>query len=381
MKNLSALFLVLGLLAVPSSTLAVAFEEHTSWHKEPNLETEKGISLGQSVIEMGMRYRFLFSDSYFNSDAKIDDAPYKYSVSIMEFFGAFGFTENWTMWLNIPVVCSTESDVERARTSNGDIGDCETGALYQFFRRSDPTLSMGLGLRWKLPTGSEAPGAQTFNITGTGITDVELFYLGRWQIIQNLSVGWATGYNIRFPGSVQYLFDRHTSITNAFLDLGDELFFRIEAIGAIDMLSVSVTAEFRYRFPTKVGMAEYIAEDVHWTNPRNDNSSENDDFLLFNGATYKEWDVHERLDPTRPMVSNAGYLFSVSPRIIFRPLTWLDFTVYAKFHLLGKNTIYLTDKDENNTSFNNFMPMQMLGYNLGDVMVLGEAGAHFTTRW
>ena len=106
MKNLSALFLVLGLLAMPASTWAVAFEEHTSWHKEPILETEKGISLGQSVIETGIRYRFLFSDSYFNSDAKIDDAPYKYSVSIMEIFGSFGFTENWTMWLNIPVVWS-----------------------------------------------------------------------------------------------------------------------------------------------------------------------------------------------------------------------------------------------------------------------------------
>jgi hypothetical protein len=381
MRNIPALFLVLGLVAFPSSSFASAFEDHTGWQKEPRLETEKGVSLGRSVLEMGMGYRFLHSDAYFNSNGKIGEAPMKYSVSVLDIFGAFGFTENWTMWANIPIVWSSQTEANRARSSDGEIGDCETGLLYQFYRKNDPTLSMGMGMRWKLPTGNEAPGAKNLNITGTGITDVELYYVGRWQFLKNLSMGWATGYNIRIPGSVQYLSDRNNSITNAFLDLGDELFFRADITGAIDMLSVQITAEFRYRFPTKVGMPEYIAEYVQWTDPKNGNSQVDDEFLVYNGATYQEWDVHENLDPNRPLVSNAGYLFSVTPRVVFRPLDWIDLSVYARLHLAGKNSIYLTDKDGNNSSLDNFMPMQALGLNLGDVMVLGEAGANLTARW
>jgi len=381
MKNLTALMVVIGLLALPGQIRATAFEDHTGYQYEPRLETSKGVSLRKSVIEFSMGYRFLYSDTYFNSDGKLDDAPMEYSISIMDLHGAFGFTENWTMWMNVPVVWSFEKNSDRDRSSEGEIGDCETGLIYQFYRREDPLLSMGIGLRWKLPTGNEAPGAKNLNITGTGITDIELFYTGRWQIMKNLSVGWATGYNVRLPGSVQYLSDRHSSITNAFLDLGDELFLRAEVTGAIDILAVRLTGEFRYRFPTKVGMPEYRAEVVGWTVPKNDGEREEEEFIIYNGADYAEWDVHEGLDPTKPLVSNVGYLFSLTPTIILRPLDWLDISVFARFHLLGKNSIYLTDKDDNNSSFDNFMPMQTLGLNLGDVMVLGEAGGNITARW
>ncbi len=381
MKNLAAVFVALGLVALPRAVWSGAFEEHTSWQHEPRLETAKGISLGKSVIEVSMGYRYLYSDAYFDSDAKIGSAPMKYSMSILDIQGAFGFTENWTLWVDIPIVWSTERDAARARSAEGEMGDSQVGLLYQFFRRNDPTLSMGMGLRWKLPTGNEAAGAKNVNITGTGSTDVELYYIGRSQLLRFLSIDWSGGYNIRFPGTVQYLSDRQSYITNAFLDLGDELFLKVGATAAIEMLAFSLSAEFRYRFPTKVGMPEYRAEILDWTVPKNGNSREQDTFIIYNGANYADWGVHQRLDPTRPLVSNAGYLFTLTPRILFRPFDWLDLDIYARFHLAGKNSIYLTDKDGDNSTFDNFMPMQAIGTKLGNSVIMGEAGANCTVRW
>lgn len=381
MKNLAAVVVALGISIVPAAAWSGAFDKHSSWQHEPRLETAKGISLGKAVIEVGMGFRYLFSDSYFNSDAEIGSAPKKYNISIMDVHGAFGFTENWTLWTDIPIVWSTELQTARSRSADGELGDSRVGLLYQFFRRNDPTLSMGMGLLWKLPTGNEAPGAKNLNITGTGSTDVELFYSGRAQLLRFLAIDWSGGYNIRFPGTVQYLSDRQSYITNAFLDLGDELFLQVGVTGAIDMLAVGISAEFRYRFPTKVGMPEYRAEVVDWTVPKNNNSSEQDTFIIFNGADYADWDVHERLDPTRPLASNAGYLFSIRPRILFRPLDWIDLEVFARIYLAGKNSIFLTDKDGDNSSFDNFMPMQAIGSSLGGNVILGETGVNCTVRW
>ncbi len=381
MRNLPVFFLFLGWLALPLSAAAGAFERHTGWQEEPILETEKGISLGKSVLEMGMGYRFLSSDTYFNSDGKLDAAPYQYSISVLDISWRFGFTENWTFWGNVPLVWSTERDAQRPRSAEGDIGDTEIGVLYQFLRKDDPTLSMGLGLRWKLPTGNEAPGAREFNITGTGITDVEITYLGRWQLLRHLALGWTAGFNVRFPDSVQYLSDRNSSITNAFLDLGDELFLRAELTGAVDKVAVHLAAEFRYRFSTKLGLPEYRAETVRWTDPKNDYAQVEEEFMVFNGTRYMDWDVHQQLDPAKPLVSNAGYLVSLTPRVVYRPLAWLDISLFMRFHMLGKNSIYLTDKDSNNSSIDNFMPMQALGTSLDDRVVLGEAGTNLTLRW
>ena len=55
--------------------------------------------------------------------------------------------------------------------------------------------------------------------------------------------------------------------------------------------------------------------------------------------------------------------------------------IYARFHLAGKNSIYLTDKDGDNSSFDNFMPMQAIGTKLGHSVIMGEAGANCTVRW
>jgi hypothetical protein len=220
------------------------------------------------------------------------------------------------------------------------------------------------------------------NITGTGTTDVELSYLGRWQALENLSVGWAAGYNLRFPGQVQYLSDRHSYVTNAFLDLGDELYLQAEGTLATDMFALRVMGEFRYRLSTEVGMPEYRVEELSWINPKS-GETETEEYLLYNGASYVEWDVPKDLVPvpSDELVSSAGYLVSITPQLIFRPVYWLDITLTATIYLLGKNTIYLTDKDRNNATFDNFMPMQALGSNLGGVAVLGEVGGYTTIRW
>lgn len=371
-------------LLLPATAPGAAFEEHTSWQKEPVLETAKGISLGKAVMEMGTAFRYLHSDAFFNSAGKIqtiddDEGWMQFDIMVLDLFARYGFTENWTLWFNIPIVWSSNDDPVRVRESEGLIGDCETGLLYQFFRENDPTLSMGVGLRWKLPTGQETPGAKDVNITGTGTTDVELFYAARWQILRYLNIGLSTGYNIRFPGAVQYISDQHTSITNAFLDLGDEIFLRGEATGAIDWGAVRLIAEFRYRLPTEVAMPEFIPEMIQWRNPRT-GETEEETYLLYNGASYEKWGVHERLDPTKDVVSSAGYLFSLTPQIIVRPLDWIDVTLYTKLYLMGKNSIFLTDRDSNNQSFDNFMPMQSLGTSLG-FAVLGELGGYATIRW
>ncbi|RLB58480.1 MAG: hypothetical protein DRI34_04685 [Deltaproteobacteria bacterium] len=366
---------------LPVLARAGAFETHTGWQHEPRLETARAVSLGKSVLEMSVGSRFLISDSFFNSDGDIAPAPYRYFVSVLDFHGAFGFTDNWTMWLDLPLVWSEQTDNGANRRADGELGDAEAGLLYQFYRSADPLVSLGLGVRWKLPTGNEAPGNRTVNITGTGTTDIELFFTGRWQVWRYLALGGGLGYNVRLPGAVQFLSDRHSSITNAFLDLGDELFFRLQATAALEWLALRLTGEFRWRFPTKVGMAEYRAEQVDWSVPKNGGSSDGDEFILFNGVRYQEWRLHQRLDPSGELVSNQGFLVTLTPRIIIKPLDWLDIDLFARFHLLGRNSIYLTDKDGDNPSFNNFMPMQVLGTSLGDSVVLGEMGLTVTTRW
>ena len=380
MKKISVICIILGVV-LPGTVIGGAFEQHTGWQKEPLLETEKGITLGKSVIEMITGVRYLDSTSFFNSHGKIDDAPMDFSVITWDLIVRFGFTGNWTFSAHIPVIWSEEEDALRVRSTEGEIGDSEVGVLYQFFRQNDPTLSMGVSLLWKLPTGGEAPGTRNVNITGTGTTDVELAYLGRWQVLSNLSVGWATGYNIRFPGPVQYLSDRHSYVTNAFLDLGDELFLRAEGTLAIDMFALKVIGEFRYRFSTEVGMPEYRVEELSWINPKS-LEPETEEYLLYNGASYQEWDVPKDLVPfpSEDMVSSAGYLISITPQLIIRPLEWLDITLTAKLHLLGRNTIYLTNKDGDNATFDNFMPMQTLGRSIG-FAVLGEVGGYTTVRW
>ncbi len=367
--------LILSLALIPGTALGVAFEEHSSWQKEPWLETEKGVSLGMSVLEMGTGVRFLRSDTYFNSNGNIDEAPYQYDVLTWDIFWRFGFTENWTLWGNLPMVWSDQTNSDRTRKAEGKLGDAETGILYQFFRRNDPTISMGAKLRWKLPTGSEVPGENNLNITGTGTTDVELSYIGRWQLFRYLALGWNVGYNIRLPGPVQYILDRNTSITNAWLDLGDEINAELDLIGGVEYVALHLKARFSYRFATKLAVPEFKAETVRWTNPIT-GEEEEDEFLIYNGATYKKWAV---LSPTGNEVSSSGMLFSLTPRLIIRPVDWLDLIVYTTIHLFGSNSIYVTDKDGNNLSIDNFMPMQTLGTDKG--LVIGESGFQVLVRW
>ena len=59
MKRVTALLITAALVILPAKVLASAFEDHSSWQKEPWLETEKGISVGKSVLEMGMGFRFI----------------------------------------------------------------------------------------------------------------------------------------------------------------------------------------------------------------------------------------------------------------------------------------------------------------------------------
>jgi hypothetical protein len=377
MRKLVHAILLPCLILLPSLAWAGAFEVHTSWQEEPRLESEKGISLGRAVLEFGSGFKWLNSDTFFNSSGHTQTAPYQYTVYTWNWFVRFGLTENWTLWGDIPVVWSNQQDVTRPRKTTSTMGDAEVGALYQFYRKNDPTLSMGFALRWKLPTGSEAPGGQKFNITGTGITDVELSYLGRFQIIRNLSIGWAVGYNLRFPGTVQYISDQHTSITNGNIDLGDEIFGQAELIGGIEFFSVQLGVQFKYRLPTKVAAPEFRAETLRWIGA--DGETLEEQYVIYNGSKYQTWDVHEKLDPRKDLVSSAGYVVTLTPKIIIRPLKWLDITAYLKLHPWGQNSIYVTDKDSNNNSLNNFMPMQTLGN--GKKIVLGDVGASVTVRW
>jgi hypothetical protein len=419
MKRVTALLITSALAILPTTVLGSAFEDHTSWQKEPWLETAKGISLGKSVLEMGTGFRFIHATDFFNTSGKIDGGTFwediyedlndpnsflgrkqksrnsymnkRYDIYTWDLFWRFGFTENWTLWGTIPFVWSAEDQFLEAadltgggnwnesRTADFEIGDCQAGVLYQFYRKDDPTLSLGLSLLWKLPTGNEAPGEMDVNITGTGTTDVEISFLGRWQVMRYLSVGWATGYNIRFPGTVQYLMDNHTGFTNAMVDLGDELYIRGDAIVGIEYIALQVLAEFRYRFETQVAVPDFRAETVQWENPRT-GEIETETYLLHNGARYEDWDIHELFDPNKELVSSSGYLLTITPRLIVRPLDWLDVTGYVKLHLMGKNSIFLTDKDGDNPSLDNFMPMQALGFNAGGILV-GEVGGHVTIRW
>jgi hypothetical protein len=377
MMKIVGLLLAICIILAPSIVLASAFEEHTSWQKEPLLESEKGVSLSKSVIEMGIGYRYLKSDTYFNSEGNLTDTENspKFTQHAMDIFWRFGFTENWTFWTTMPFLWSSE-DIEDGRTTSRELGDANVGALYQFYRRDDPTVSMGLGLRWKLPTGNESPGSKNENIAGTGTTDVELSYLFRGQLFENLSFGFSTGYNIRFPQTVQYLSDGNSSITNAGLDLGDEIYARVDIIGAIEMLALQVTAEYRYRFPTQIAIPEFNVETVKHVNPIT-GAVESTEHVLANGAIYKDWDA---LDPDGNLTPSSGYIFTLTPKIIFRPTYMIDVSLYSQFHIMGKNSIYLVDNDDLHRDFVNFMPMQMLGNKKGG-LVIGEIGIHTTLRW
>jgi hypothetical protein len=367
--------LILGLALTPTPVFGLAFEEHSSWQKEPWLETEKGVSLGMSVLEMGTGVRFLRSDTYFNSNGNIGDAPAQFDVITWDLFWRFGFTDNWTLWGNLPIVWSDQLEVSRSRTADGELGDSDVGLLYQFYRRNDPTLSMGASLRWRLPTGSEIPGNNNRNITSTGTTAVELAYIGRAQLMRYLAVGWSVGYNIKLPGTVQYILDRHTSITNAWLDLGDEIHAEVDLIGGIEYVSLHLQGRFTYRFASALAIPEYRAETIRWTNPATGEQVE-EEYMLHNGASYTDWDV---LSPTGQKVSGAGYLFTLTPRLIVRPVDWMDLILFVQLHLLGKNSIYLVNKDGDNSTIDNFMPMQTLGMDAG--LVIGEMGFQALVRW
>ncbi|RME29438.1 MAG: hypothetical protein D6806_01375 [Deltaproteobacteria bacterium] len=373
------LFALAAAACLPAAASAGAFEPHSGWQSEPLLETARGVSLGKSVFEFTLRSRFLFSDAYFDSEQDIGPAPADFFVSTLDLRAAIGFTENWTFWLELPVVWS-EQTAGGSRRTDGQVGDGRAGLVYQFYRHDDPLVSLGFMLNLKLASGSESAGGRKGNITGTGTTDVELGVLGRWQALRMLSVGGGLSYNVRLPEAVQYLSDRISSITNAHLDLGDEFRLWLELTAAVERIAFRLTGQFLYRLPTRVGMAEYRSEHVEWDAP-GAGGSDSDEYIIFNGVHYTEWKVHRRLDPTAPLVSNSGYLLSLSPSVLVKPLDWLEIELFATIHLAGKNSIFLTDKDGDNPSFENFMPMQTLGTSLGDRAVLGEFGLAVTSRF
>ena len=76
MKRVAALLVASALLGLPSFVFGSAFEDHTSWQKEPWLETEKGISIGKSVLELGMGFRFIHATDFFNTEVRIDGGTF-----------------------------------------------------------------------------------------------------------------------------------------------------------------------------------------------------------------------------------------------------------------------------------------------------------------
>ena len=390
MRNALLTLVVLAGVFLPASALASAFEVHSSWHQEPQLETERGISLGQSVLEMGTGLRMISSDSFFNSNGNLQDATHQIDTIYWDLFWRHGFSENMTWWAHFPFIWSSwnkhampGASWEETASAEMEMGDANAGLLYQFYRSSDPTVSMGISLNWKLPTGSETPGRNDKNITGTGTTDVDISFLGRYQVMRYLALGWAAGYNLRLPGTTQYILDTHSSITNASLDLGDELYGQIDIIGALEWIAVQVSARYSYRFETQLAIPEFRMETVRYDNPQQIDPDTNEPeeieaaYMLFNGASYEDWKV---LDPTGLPVSTDGYQLTLTPRMILRPVNWLDLHVFATLHLMGKNSTYLTNYQGNNNSIDLFMPMQTLGKNLGG-LVLGEVGVSTVVRW
>ncbi|NMB77321.1 MAG: hypothetical protein GYA21_19605 [Myxococcales bacterium] len=384
MRNVLSVMWIAVLGGLPAGALASAFDDHTNWQQEPMLETAKPLSLGRSVLEMGTGLRYLNSTEFFNSGGKIQEAPYKYNIYTWDFFMRFGFTENWTLWANLPVVWSELSNYkaiqqDRQRKTSGKLGDSDVGVLYQFFHHADPMVSMAFQIRWRLPTGAEAPGQHDVNIAGTGLTDVDISYLGRIQPFRNLSLGWGLGYNIRFPGAVQYINDQalDSSFTNNKLDPGDELYGQADVTAAIDWVSLQVLFRFMYRLPTQMASPEFKFQTMKWKLPNGEEVSE--EYVVFNGATYHDLDVREKLQPAGKLVSSAGYLFTIQPRIIVRPVDWLDLTLFAKLYPIGQNSIYVHNSAGDNPSVDNFMPMQALGTKMG--ILLGEVGGSLTYRW
>jgi len=368
---------LLGMLTLaPLPALAVAFEDHTAEQQEPMLETEKGVTIGRSVLEMESGFRFLRSDVYFNSNGNLQPATHEFDIWTWDIDLRFGFTENWTLWASLPVVWSDQTNATRVRKTEGEVGDCQVGVVYQFYRVDDPTLSLGFQMRWKLPTGREGVGGNNLNITGTGTTDVEASLVGRWQLWDYIAAHWSAGYNLRFPGTVMYILDGHTSLTNAAVDLGDELHAELGVVGGFEYLVLDLTARFTYRFETSLALPEMRKETVRFVGP--DGTMQEEVRMVYNTGDYKAWDA---LDPQMRPTSSAGYLLTLTPTITVRPVDWLDITLFARMHLMGKNSVYLVNKDRTNSTIDNFMPMQTLGTELFGGFVVGEVGATLLARW
>jgi hypothetical protein len=376
MRTLLRLWLLGSFILAPLPALATAFEEHSHEQVEPVLETAKGVSVGRTVLEVQSGFRYLRSDVYFNSNGKLQAAPAEFDIWTWDINMRFGFTDNWTLWGNLPVVWSEQTNTTRPRKTDGQVGDCQLGAIYQFYRADDPTLSLGAQMRWKLPTGREGVGQQSLNITGTGTTDVELAFVGRAQLWDYIALSWSAGYNLRFPGTVQYILDGYTSMTNASIDLGDELHAELGVMAGFEYLVFNLLARFTYRFESSLALPEIRKETVRYTGP--DGTQVSEVRMVYNTGDYKSWDT---LDPQMRPTSSAGYMLSITPSFIIRPVEWLDINLFARLNVMGKNSIYLVNKDRNNATIDNFMPMQTLGTELFGGFVVGEVGASLLARW
>jgi len=322
------------------------------------------------------------------------------TYTIMDVGVNFGLTNNLTLGFNIPFyfVGQTIDDFDSIvaaenypllEDSLGDqepsatnMGDATLWAIYQVWGKAAPLSSLAVKLVLKTTSGNDSFGDVTsetmFNdekgewhpdtvefqeikdsrtiLTGTGQTDLALSLLFKQQF-GPVAGTLEAGYNARFEDRVMYipyLLGNTVGFTGK-IDPGDEIFGNLElVVQPIEYVAIGADLRFFYRGKSRAAWPKYYAAEPSDTDPV---YRPND---IFVGDHYRDVLIPEFAKDPRgnyvlswegnlatPVISDwhssAGYLLTLRPKLFFFITQYLDITIAADIHLVGKNVGNLTN--------------------------------------
>lgn len=230
-------------------------------------------------MTLGAKLSYKLSQDFFDAsgdklssaDASFPDGiPERFHDAVLLFQSAYGVTNRFSLWLDVPLVFRKESAT--TGISDWGLGDIESGGRYRFLGSKDSPLEVSGQVLAKFGTGDSDVSfvdptlGKTGDLPlGTGNTDVEVGLESKWHALPTFAMRAGAAYRVRFDALAEYLQTERVMISstdasvsaslpvgNFKIDWGDEIRSHFGGVGQFGPILLGLDARYFYRRTTDI---------------------------------------------------------------------------------------------------------------------------------
>lgn len=219
-------------------------------------QVERALVIGRGWLEFDIGGDYKSATGYWDENGKaqeFDGANWLYTTERLGL--RYGIARRAELYWNFPFHYVNLSNTKlKTNTSSFGLGDLSFGYKYEWFRRDAPLTSVITDLKFRMPSGSEAPASTiggpntvTTMVLSTGQPDISLALRAKQQI-GPLSVEGGVDYVHRFSAVTQFVVEVEEYQFQGRFKPGDEVRVNLQPTVQAGPVAIGVNALYGHRF-------------------------------------------------------------------------------------------------------------------------------------